>query len=446
MLPGANLNHHPYRPRSMRSSRPLAALAVAAALSLVLPILSGLAAAGPEPPTLLATAYNTERKLARAANGTLYAAITVNASGTPAARVVATSDGIAWSALLPPTTSGALSYHTTLGIDSRGRLHLAWTEAVAGNRQVFYARLEDGRWSLLEQLSHSIGYAGFPSIAVDGLDRPHVVWYGFDGTTYQVYYRRLDSTGWSPERALTSEAVDATNPAIALGPEGFVHIAWFRQTRNFTYNEIAYLRVEGDDVAETRTISRAGVSSTDPSLVVTKNGTVHVVWSAYVAGVQRLQHATRTSGWSGVETISPTNPAARHPSTALDATDRLYVFWEGQDGQIYEQRRSAGWSAPAPLSTGGTNLYPSARWSQDHNPLCGADARIDVIWTREDAGTTVLSYRSLPAPFPCPGEPLQDLTLAYVGVGLLVAAATGFVAVLVWLRWRWYPKPPSGPA
>src|SRR5437867_711255 len=123
------------------------------------------AAAGPEPPSVLATAYNTQRKLVLASDGTLYAAITVNASGTPSVRVFATRDGTSWSPLLPPPTSSSPADRTTLAIDSAGRLHLAWTEVTPTDRQVFYASYEGGAWAGTEQLSHSPGYAGVPSLA-----------------------------------------------------------------------------------------------------------------------------------------------------------------------------------------------------------------------------------------------------------------------------------------
>ncbi len=440
----------PYRrwsrlPSQMRPARRPFVLSLVLVAAILFLSTAAPSAAGPEPPSTLATAYNTERKLARDANGTLYAAVTVNVSGVPQVRVLETADGIAWTALPPPSTTGNASDRASLGIDSRGRLHVVWTENAGYDRQVFYARYEGGRWTAAKQLSHSAGYAGFPSLAVDAQDRVHVVWYGFDGAFYQIYYRRLEPTGWTYERALTNEAVDATSPAIALGPEGFVHVAWFRQNRNATYTEIAYLRLEGDLVAETpHSISPLGVTAVDPTIVATPSGIVHVIWSAFVNGTERLQHVQRDATWSAVETISPLNLAALHASLALDAASRLYVVWESLDGQIYVQTRDGAWSAPLVLSSGGTNLYPTARWSQDHNPLCGSNAQIDVVWTHESGGVRSLGYRPLTAPFPCLGAPLQEGPLALVALAVLAVGVMGFVGAFVLLRRKWYPKPPRG--
>lgn len=423
LVPGQTLSNESSSLDLMR----LLALGIMAAL--VLPALAGFASGGSEPPTLLATAYNTERKLGRGPDGTLYAAVTVDVGGTPQVRVLSTRDGAAWTVLPPPSATGLSSDRSSLAVDSTGRIHLVWTELNVERGQVFYAAFAGG-WSPPEQLSHSPSYAGFPSLAVDAGDRPHIVWYGFDGQFYQIYYRRLDPSGWTAEQALTNENVDATNPAIALGPEGHVHVAWFRQNRNATSNEVAYLRVEGDTVVENRPVSTPGVDSADPSLVVNARGDVHLAWSATVGVEERIVHRERSAAgaWSSVETVSPAGIGGSHPSLALerDGLD-LRAVWEGSDGQVRVQGRTqTGWAEPVVLSAGGVNRYPSARWAQDHNPLCPAG--IDVVWTREDGGNGSLGHAILPSPGPCPAA---SSNFPAVGLAALAIVSVGVVIVLV---------------
>ena len=424
--------------------RPSAPLVVAMLIVFALPSLLQHASAGPEPPSPLATAYNTQRKVARAPDGTVYAAIVVNVNGTPQVRVISSSDGASWTTLPHPSVTAHASDRASLAIDSHARLHLVWTETTDADRQVFYAEFVAGRWTAAEQLSHSVGYAGYPSLAIDARDRAHVAWYGFDGSFYQIYYRRLEPGGWTVERALTHESLDATNPAIALGPEGHVHIAWFRLQRSGTINEVAYLRLEGDAVAETRAVSGPGVDAEDPSLAVDPAGTVHIVWTAVESGTKRLEHIARESLWSEITTVSPAAPGAVHPSLALDGRSRLSVVWEGLDGRIYIQFRDGEWSAPSVVSAGGVNRYPAARWSQYHNPTCGANSKIDVIWTEEEAGVSRLAYRALDAPFPCLAPRFESGP--WILGGLSGAAVAGAAAYAVWLRRKWYPKPPIEPA
>ena len=405
------------------------------------------ARAGTEPPSSVATAYNTQRKLVRSEDGTLYAAIAVNVSGQPEIRVLSTRDGASWTTLPHPSLTGNWSDRTALAIDSLGRLHLAWTEpAAGGGRQVFYSRYEGGAWTPMEQLSHSTGYAGYPAIAVDALDRVHIVWYGFDGTYYQIYYRRLDGAGWSPERALTNQAADATNPSIALGPEGDVHVVWFRQTRNGVYLEIAYLHLVGDTVEETGPISTPGVDSTDPTIAVAPDGRVHVAWSARVGNVDRIEATERAANgtaWSAIEPVSPDTVGAQDPSLALDGLGALHVVWASVSGGVYAQVRNGTWSVPVLLSSPTGNVDPSVRWSQDHNPLCGANAALDVLWTHEDAGAYTLGYASIAAPVDCPAAPPSDAGFVLV-TGVVAGVVAVVAAVLLW-RWRrWYPGPPEG--
>ena len=419
--------------RAARAGVLPAILLVAAFAPLFLP---PTGSAGPEPPSLLATAYNTQRKLVAAPDGTLYAAITANASGVPAARVYSTRDGSAWSPLPTPPTSGNASDRTSLAIDSTGRLHLAWTEVTSVDRQVFYARFEGGAWVAKVQLSHSPGYAGFPSLAVDGGDRVHVAWYATDGVNYQIYYRRLEGSVWTPERALTFTSADATNPAIALGPDGAVHIVWAR-TASRALTEIAYLRLDGDVVTDSRAISAPGVASIAPSLAVNGSGTVHVVWSS--SG--QIQYRRGPGPWSAIEAVSGGAYIARNPSLALDAAGRVHVFWEAGDGGIYAQVRDGAWSAPARISGAGANTQPSARWAQFDNPLCDSAGRIDVIWTQEVNGTLRLAYRGIDARATCLVTPRSVDVGAWVVTGA-VAVATGVLLARLRRRRIGPPQPP----
>lgn len=401
--------------------------------------------AGPEPPTLLATAYNTQRKLARSEDGVLYAAVTNNVSGTPMVRVLSTTDGGNWSTLPPPSATNLASDRSSLAIDSLGRLHLVWTELTVDNGQVFHARFASGAWSPPVQLSHSPGYAGFPSLAVDAQDRAHVAWYGFDGTFYQIYYRRLDPGGWTNEDALTNEAVDATNPALALGPEGHAHIAWFRQNRQGTATEVAYLRLESDVIRETRTVSAGGMDALDPSLAVGTDGTVHLAWSALL-GPARIQYVQRSpaGAWSPAEFVSPPSVGGLHPSLALHGgAGDVRIVWEGSDGEIYTQDRVVEyWSSPTRLSVGGVNRYPNARWSQDHNPVCPR-VSVDVVWTREDGGTPRLEYAALGSTVPCRSVPIVRNDWPLIAAGFAVVVASGIAGFFIWRRRKWYPKPPT---
>jgi hypothetical protein len=376
----------------------------------------------------------------------LYVAITNDVSGIPMVRVVSSRDGTSWATLPTPSDTNLASDRSSLAIDSLGRLHLVWTELSVEGGQIFHASFVAGAWSTPEQLSHSPGYAGFPSLAVDARDRVHVSWYGFDGAFYQVYYRKLDAGGWTDERALTNEAVDATNPALALGPGGEVHIAWFRENRQGTGTEISYLRLEEGSIRETRTVSAIGVDAANPSLAVDLGGTVHVAWSALV-GSARIQYAEEiTAGsWSPIEFVSPPEVGGLHPSVALSRSDGgVRIVWEGTDGEIYAQdRRMNTWSSPLVLSTGGVNRYPNARWAQNHNPFCSEGGPLDVVWTREDAGTPRLEYAALDAQGRCDTARSTGDSGLVLQAGISVVAAIATASVLMYRRQERYPRPPQ---
>ncbi|HTD81241.1 MAG TPA: hypothetical protein VK723_03715, partial [Thermoplasmata archaeon] len=103
--------------------------------------------------------------------------------------------------------------------------------------------------------------------------------------------------------------------------------------------------------------------------------------------------------------------------------------------QVYFQVRDGSWSAPVPLSSAGANRYPSARWSQDDNPLCGTNARIDVVWTSEAGGVSSLAYRAIDVSAGCSGPPDWTVSLA-IAVGILIVPLAALIAVAVRRRRR----------
>lgn len=409
--------------------RPIVRVALAAAvLSLAIVVL----AAAPfvrgdvEGSVPEATAFTTQRKLVRFSDGSLALAYVVQVNGTNRVQVARSPDGGAWAPLNPPGLDGPTADRPALAVDSRDRLHLAWTANATTSRQVFYASYEGSRWSAAEKVSETQGYSGFPSIAVDSRDRIHIAWYGFDGTYYQVYYRMRTSTGWGPQVAVTAESLDATNPALAVDGADVVHIVWYHINSRGTGFQVSYAELAGGSIS-IETIS-ASEDALDPTMVVDRTGRVLVAWTTFGAAA-RIAYTEKEGGaWSSPVAATPAAISASHPSLTLDGAGNPYLFYQAADGPIYLQRReNATWSAPQPLSQGGNNTYPSARWSYYPLRAPAGPATVDVVWTQATASGYTVRFASVEGTPEVERSTVLFGTSDFLFFGGLLAAFAGLV-------------------
>lgn len=401
--------------------RAAAALAV---LTIIVPLLLPIAMGDGEPAANAATAYNTQRKIARDAMGDIFVAYVQGGQGTKVLVAHSRDDGRSWEDLTPPTTPGQPSDRASLAVDSHGTLHLAWTETtIELYRQVFYASYRHGSWSAPTQLSFTKGYSGFPSLAVDSRDRVHVVWYGYDGQAYQVTYRYLDGGRWSDLQLLTSGSLDALNPALAVGPDDTLYVAYYRlsgaDTRVYYFNSRPAWGTP-------QILSDPQRASSDPTQAIDSKGVVHVAWSTGDGNRSAIIYRNLSAGvWSPPLELSSPAASAQHPSLTVDAAGRITVFWDQDDGQIYKARWDGGWGAPEVLTHGGRNTYPTTRWAAFGDGPAGT---LDYAWTHEADGKLQLAFGSTGSGLiGSQGSPPATVPLPYIVLaiaGTVVGAAT----------------------
>lgn len=404
-------------------------IALALAASLLLPMVAG----DSKPASDLATAYNTQRKVARDAAGGIYVAYVQPGSVPRVLVAYSQNNGRTWKDLQPPTTSGHPSDRASLAVDSRGTLHLAWTETTGeGYRQVFYASYRCGAWSAPFQLSFTRGYSGFPSLAVDSRDWVHVVWYGFDGEAYQVHYRFSDGNHWSNLLPITSGQLDALNPALAIGPDNALHVAYYRLNGADT---AVYYLASHPDWSTPEILSNRQNPSSDPTLAVDSIGVVHVAWSAIEGNRSAIIYRNLTGGaWSPPVELSSPGASAHHPSLAIVPAHNISVLWDQDDGQIYVARWDGQWRAPEALTHGGKNTYPTTRWATFGD---GPRSALDYAWTQEADGKVQLAFATTgSAPMGLQGPCPSTFPVAYVLLGTVAVAVGSASAVLLVRRGR----------
>lgn len=408
--------------------------ALLAAALLLLPAVAAWPAEGASGPTVFAgTSWNAERKIAEGPGGGLFATFTEAQGNSTGIAVKTSADrGATWTAL--PSPSVGQAFRSTLAINSTGVVHLAWTQFVGGERQIFYGRWSAGPgWEGVKQLSDTPGYSGFPALAVDSADRLHLVWYGFDGVTYQIYYRYLDGAGWHTTAQATHGAQDANNPAIAIGPDDRVHVAFYSYVRGET--DVWYMRggPSGFDVLER--VSAPGAGASQPSLIVHPNGTAAV---AYLAGANAtlevlVSQRGEAGVWGAPSHVSLAGESPGPPSLVADKSGNLAVFYETGAGALrYRTRIGGAWAEAVTLAAGPGNRWPSASWA----PFAGGanSQNVNVAWTLDSNGTFTVAFArvELFPVAPCKCEPSVPWWQDWA-IPLLILGGAGISMGAMWL-------------
>lgn len=252
----------------------------------------------------------------------------------------------------------------------------------------------------------------------------HMAWYGGIGgaTDHQIRYARFtpgsSTTQIDEERApfrvpgFDAVAANAAVPielwqehaSIAVGPDGTVHLAWeardpFRRSSDgLPRPGIAYATRSRDGVWSVNGVldrppylqlDDRSPSQSRPSILVDRNGLVHVLCYGSVGGAQQVLHGTTAGrGFSGWKVIAPSPGDQRHAAAALDAQGRLHVAWrEGVAGGgsgagmaiFFSVRETDGrWHPPTRLTGGDENAS---------TPSVGVtDSSVCVAWVAWNPG------------------------------------------------------------
>jgi len=242
-------------------------------------------------------------------------------------------------------------------------------------------------WGNQYQVSNTGGYSSGSvgrGLTVDSRGHLHVLWTEVRGTQYDVLYARSTDGGatWSPGLDLATSTRPAMGGNIAAGPDDILHAAW-TDRRQGGNQRIYYSRSmnSGASWEAPRDISGDLGNAATPSITVDNRRRVHVAWhtgdpdaESPVAIVFYTHSLDGGGSFAGVARLSTvTGQHAAWPRFNLAGTDGQVVAVAWRDN-----RRVSDWDIYAGVSTDGGSSFTERLVRADSNREWDPDTVVDT--------------------------------------------------------------------
>ncbi|MBI4182094.1 MAG: right-handed parallel beta-helix repeat-containing protein [Candidatus Aenigmarchaeota archaeon] len=260
----------------------------------------------------------------------------------------AAGDPAGWGIDTRLTTNPAESRDPALAMDPWGNTHIAWQDSRTGSPQVFYTKLDNSGFTLVDDLqitSNAVGLLLRPiAMAVDTQGNPHITWTDYRDGNAEVYYTKLDNNGATlvDDVRLTFNSESSGSASPAADSAGNVHIVWSdsRDTPGIGMAELYYTKLDpaGFTLVDDLRLTFASGGSWDPSLRIDAQDTLHVAWEDVRDGNFEIYYMKLNANGA---ILVPDTRLTFHGASSLrpaiwpDAQGNPHVAWEdNRDGNF----------------------------------------------------------------------------------------------------------------
>ncbi len=255
-------------------------------------------------------------------------------------------DGTAWQKMVVDDSSYFYYYTTAIGLDSSGRSHVVYYEAIGNLRHAYYNGTAWQRETVESDLGEPWGTMGRLSLAIDGSDHLHVSY--CDLTWDDLKYAYYDGSTWHRQ---TVDADGGPQTSLALDSAGRPRIAYTGE-----YDHLRYAAYDGSawQIQELDT-----ATTYDPALVLDAADHPHIARSRGVPA--SLYHTWFDgTGWNS-ESVEAEESSELYAALAIGADNRIQVSFRGMGGNLrYAVNDGSGWQI---------ETVDVAGWTGRHNSL-----------------------------------------------------------------------------
>jgi len=141
-----------------------------------------------------------------------------------------TDGGTTWSAPARLTWNSGSSGYPAIATDLANGVHVVWSDNTPGNDEIFYKGSTDGgtTWSAPTRLTWSSGKSYSQDITSDSNNNIHVAWSDSVAGNLEIFYKYSTDSGstWSGNTRLTWNSENSSFPSIVVDPGGGIQVVW----------------------------------------------------------------------------------------------------------------------------------------------------------------------------------------------------------------------------
>jgi hypothetical protein len=243
------------------------------------------------------------------------------------------------------------SQYVSLAIDPSGTPHISYFDEK--NQRIMYATFANGAWTT-KKVTDAVGY-GSVLLAFDPAGNP-AIGYGGYHINMGLEYAHLDGSAWSFEKVADGvgwgkigEAGTGYFSSLVIDPEGNPHIVYNNGMKG---DSASLMYATKNGTVWTNTVISQKEQNYNPSMVLDRDGLLHVAWIPIdSSGSIKYAEQDGSGNWlvkSVANTYDSSSDKNRHPgyqlSLALDSAgnphisyydtsdrDLKYVSWNGTD-------------------------------------------------------------------------------------------------------------------
>jgi hypothetical protein len=284
-------------------------------------------------------------------------------------------------------------------IDAKNHIHVLYEgnntqSANTQNIQSIESADNGKTWSEPVNISNSMNVASQSTIALERNGALDAAWCEDSGDESKpdVFFARSVDGGktWTKPVDVSNTPGESSYPSIAVSSDNSVHIVWCDTSKGKRNRDIyyAYSRDSGkswgmDPLLPAEDISNTAGFSSEPKIAIDDNDEIHVAWCDATPGRTRpdIFYVYKSKGrWTKPQNMSSNERISSHPSIACGPDGKVYLVWSDSSKELHQ---ADVWCVIGKDGTFGKPINVSNTAGVSTQPTIAADetGRVAIIWS-----------------------------------------------------------------